>query len=264
MIVVDGLFDSSSETVRASIQVSGWTNGVHTLSVRGKDVAGNWGPVSTISFTVSGNAAANILLDGFETGDLLAWEPPVGAIAVAAEAAMQGDFGLMATLNGTAPAYLADKTPFGETSYQASFFFNPNTADTLAEAHDLFVGHSADGTRIFGIQFETGASGPEVRAWVRSGGVDTFTNWYHIASAAQQLAIEWKSGADATFGLSIDGSLQEALSGLDTAAYQLDEVWLGPSGGLVDGMSGSEYLDSFVSMREVSAQHKIYLPMISR
>ncbi len=262
MVAIDGVFDSTSETVLASIRVSGWTNGVHTLSVRAKDIAGNWGPTSVVSFTVSGNAANNILLDGFETGDLLAWEPVVGAVAPAAEAATQGDFGLVANLNGTAPAYVADRTPFGEQTYQASFDFNPNTADTQGQAHDLFVGHSADGTRLFGIEFETGTGGPEVRAWVRSAGVDTFTEWYHLSVAAQQLAIEWQSGGDTTFTLSIDGTVQESLAGLDTSAHQLDEVWLGPSGGLADGMSGAEYFDNFVSLRGVTALYRSYLPVI--
>jgi FtsP/CotA-like multicopper oxidase with cupredoxin domain len=264
LAAVDGLFDSSTEMVLATIGVGGWSNGPHLAWVRAGDAAGNWGPASSVPFNVTGNNANNVFMDGFETGAFAAWSRTVGAVSIVPEAAMEGALGMKALLSGSAPAYAVDTNPAAETSYRASFYFNPNDADTLGQAHDLFVGHSADGTRIFGIQFETGASGPEVRAWVRSGGVDTFTNWYPIANAAQQLAIEWKSGADATFGLSVDGALQEALSGLDTAAYQLEEVWLGPSGGLVDGMSGSEYLDSFVSMREASAQHKIYLPMISR
>jgi FtsP/CotA-like multicopper oxidase with cupredoxin domain len=260
----DLAFDSSNEVVRNSFRIAGWTNGQHTIYVRAKDAAGNWGPVTSVTFTVSGNSALNILLDGFETGDLAAWDPVVGNVAALPEAAMLGDFGLKATLNGTAPTYLVDQTPFGEKYYQASFYYSPNDAVTADQSHDIFVGHNAEGTRIFGLQFEQGASGPEVRAWVRSGGVDTYTNWYHINTAAQQLAIEWTSGADASFSLSIDGAVQETLGALDTAAYDLYEVWLGPSGGLADGMAGSEYYDAFVSMRAAQAQHVIYLPVIRR
>jgi len=52
----DGSFNSTSENVTASVNTSGWSNGRHTLFLRSKDAAGNWGAVSAIFLTVEGQA----------------------------------------------------------------------------------------------------------------------------------------------------------------------------------------------------------------
>jgi carboxypeptidase T len=53
MSASDGAFNASNENVTASINTSGWNLGRHTVYVRGRDAAGNWGPVSAIWITIS-------------------------------------------------------------------------------------------------------------------------------------------------------------------------------------------------------------------
>jgi FtsP/CotA-like multicopper oxidase with cupredoxin domain len=264
MTAADGSFNTVSEVAITTINVGGWANGSYNISMRGKDIAGNWGAVSVISLQVGGNRSGSILVDGFETGSLVGWKTAVGNVSVTEAAALEGAWGLAAQLNGTDAAYVVDQTPMDEADYYASFLFNPNDADTAGSSHNLLVGANADGTLIFGIQFETGANGPEVRGWVRSGGVDTFTNWVHVANAAQQIGLAWHSGADATFDLSINGQVVETLNGLDTTASRLEEVRLGPSGEMAAGMAGTEYFDSFTSARELAPSHIVFLPLIRR
>jgi hypothetical protein len=48
MAAVDGALDSAVETVEATVDTTGWADAQHTLFVRGRDAAGNWGPVSAI------------------------------------------------------------------------------------------------------------------------------------------------------------------------------------------------------------------------
>jgi len=43
MAATDGSFNSSTEAVTAFVNTSGLTQGRHTLFIRGKDQAGNWG-----------------------------------------------------------------------------------------------------------------------------------------------------------------------------------------------------------------------------
>ncbi len=261
MTAADGSFNSASEAIRATVDVSGWPNGNHVISVRARDAAGNWGPVTTTSLTVSGNTPAAIFNNGFETGDLTGWGQAVGAVAVTDAAALEGGFGLQATLSQN-PAYVVDQRPMAEASYRASFLFHPNGADTAGEQHDLFVGRSVDGTVLFGIAFERSVDGPEVRAWVRQGGVEASTGWNHVADAPNHLEIVWEAGADATFAFLLDGVEVETLTGLDTSAYRLEEVWLGPSGNLSAGMSGVEFFDSFQSVRSIT--YSVFLPMVMR
>lgn len=56
MSASDGTFNSTSETVTASVNTNGWSNGRHTLYLRSKDAANNWGAVSAIFLTVEGQA----------------------------------------------------------------------------------------------------------------------------------------------------------------------------------------------------------------
>lgn len=55
MSAVDSTFDSMLENLTATIDVSGWVDGVYTLFVRARDVAGNWSATASIELTVSGS-----------------------------------------------------------------------------------------------------------------------------------------------------------------------------------------------------------------
>jgi hypothetical protein len=49
----DGSFSSMTEAVRATVKVSGLSSGRHTIYVRGRDAAVNWGGASRLSFQIS-------------------------------------------------------------------------------------------------------------------------------------------------------------------------------------------------------------------
>jgi len=103
---------------------------------------------------------------------------------------------------------------------------------------------------IFRVQYRRTSGGLyQIRGAVLRSGGTTYTGWYTITNAAHAIEIVWQSASTASFGLYIDGSLKQTLSGLNTNAYRLDSVRLGPSAGLASGMSGTEYYDAFVSSR---------------
>ncbi len=52
----DGTFNSTTENITVSVNTTGWSNGRHTLYIRSKDAANNWGAVSAIFLTVEGQA----------------------------------------------------------------------------------------------------------------------------------------------------------------------------------------------------------------
>jgi len=60
MIASDGVFNSPTEVVTASIDVSGWAVGEHTLYVHGMDAAGNWGATESVVLEVT-EAPSNIM-----------------------------------------------------------------------------------------------------------------------------------------------------------------------------------------------------------
>ncbi|HJW91840.1 MAG TPA: multicopper oxidase domain-containing protein [Anaerolineales bacterium] len=89
MAAVDTAFDSSNESLTASIDVTTWTNGAYTLSVRAKDAAGNWSNIAVVILTVSdppppltgllyfstvGNVAVQGVAGPFDDADIYNWD----------------------------------------------------------------------------------------------------------------------------------------------------------------------------------------------
>ncbi|HEY7589436.1 MAG TPA: hypothetical protein VH723_00445 [Candidatus Limnocylindrales bacterium] len=60
LAATDLAFDEVTEAVSTTIDVSGLGVGTHTLTVRSRDAAGNWGPESTVDFAVSEAEAPDV------------------------------------------------------------------------------------------------------------------------------------------------------------------------------------------------------------
>ncbi|MFQ5399836.1 MAG: multicopper oxidase domain-containing protein [Anaerolineae bacterium] len=258
MTALDGSFNSSSEDVNAAVNVSGWTNGSHILSVRAQDAAGNWGDVYTTTVQVTGNIPGNILLDFFEGNALNSWNLASGAVNVGPQAALEGTLGMEVAVS-TTPAFVSDKTPSNESDYRATFLFDPNGTQTGGDAFDILVGYNWQGTSIFGISYENGPAGPEIQAWARAGGVYTSTMWTHIVDGPQEIQIAWESSDNGYLSLSVDHATQQTLTGLNTTAYRLEEVQLGATGNMTANMTGTLYFDAFMSFR--NPPYSIFLPV---
>jgi hypothetical protein len=145
-----------------------------------------------------------------------------------------------------------DTTPAAETSYHARFYLNPNGATLPAGSpHTIFAGLNAAAATAFSVQLQRTSGGQyQVRAAVARRSGTTNTSWYTITNAAYHwVEIGWQSGGSASFSLYLDSTTaRQTLTGLNTSAYTLDTVRLGPQGSL-GGAAGSEYLDSFASTR---------------
>jgi FtsP/CotA-like multicopper oxidase with cupredoxin domain len=240
----------------ATVNVSGLIAGDHTLFVRARDAAGNWSQTDNVIVTVE--TADAIFADSFET-DFSPWSALTGNVAVTTAAAMDGMYGMEVTIAGNTPGYVTDLSPVLEPSYHARFYFNPNGTLTGNTQQDIFVGQDANGTDIFKIQFRRRNQGGgtyqvqgEMLVTLPNGKTSMqATSWYVINNnAANWIEIAWSSSPNASFDLFINdiGTPQETLNG-DTSAYLLEEVWLGPSAGLVNNASGTMYFDAFESTR---------------
>jgi len=262
----DTSFDSNSEAVEGYLtNIGGWTNGDHTVSVRGKDAAGNWGPASTYIVSVTGNPLATILVDGFEQGNLDNWGLAVGNVAVGAR--LDGGLvGLQAKLDGGKSSYLIDRTPSGEASYRASFLMDASQVSSGAR-FDILVGKDANGIDIFGVEIETSAAGAEVRAWALQAGERQYSQWHHTGAGAQTVQLRWLSASKGLLELSINGKTAAFMQNLDTSASRLENVLLGASSYLSPTLSGSMYFDAFASYRDAlmpGGPFKLFLPTINK
>ncbi len=219
----------------ATIDVTTWAVGSYTLSVRARDAAGNWSTAASVALVVDDL----IFADGFETGNTTRWSSTTGAgvSVVNGAAAMQGSFGMAVVLSPGVQGFVTDNTPAALTSYNARFQFNPNAARTVNGVETIFTGQNAGGTTIFAIEYRrpNPGSNPQIRAAVLRQGGTTRTNWVNLVNASQVIDLVWESGTATSLRLYVKGVQRQVSNNLNTSAYQLETVNLGPSAGLVNG-----------------------------
>lgn len=262
----DGAFDSPNEVVTAVINASGWTNANHTISVRSKDAAGNWGPVVQTTLSVTGNAMNHVLLDSFESGNLMSvWNFATPNVYNSYGAALEGVRGARVMLREGLASYLVDRTPSAEASYRASFLLNTNGLATAGAGVDIFTGEDAEGNAIFGLEYARGVESAELRAWVISGGERSYTAWTRLADSAQKVEIAWHSGARSSFWFTVDDKPVTILRDVNTSAYRLETVKLGVNAGYAADIFGSLFFDAFESYRLLpeAPSFKVYMPSVS-
>ncbi len=263
-----GSFGQPTVGIYALIDVSGWNNGPHTISVRASDAIGNWSDIQSVTLIVSGNNPNNILADGFETGGLASWNATRGAANVTEAAALVDQFGLQAPIDVQNPAYVVDRTPSSERGYTVNFMFNPNDTVTADGSVDIFVGQNSYSSQVFAIRYENGASGPEIQAAVATSAGIVTTEWHHLTAGANKIEVRWLSGADKSFVLLVNDAVVQELNGLDTSSFLLEEVMLGSASGLKPGMSGIMYFDNFTSLRPIpepgDLPFRTFLPLVTK
>lgn len=256
MAAADGTFDSPSEGVTATIALNCWSQGLHTLSVRVKDGNNHWSATSSVTVDVNQQPNA-IFSDGFESGNLSAWNAVTGGtnLAVTTGSAMDGSYGMAVTLGGNSARYLTSTCPANEASFRAAFRFNPNgtvTGNNLGTGYAIVSGLNASGTSVLRVEYRrlnTGGGTYQVRLAVNRAGGTSTSAWVTISNLPHLIELRWASGASATASLTIDGATPIALSGLDTSANRIETVRLGPSAGLNNQALGTMYFDAFTSWR---------------
>jgi FtsP/CotA-like multicopper oxidase with cupredoxin domain len=235
----------------------GWAVGNHTVYLRAKDAAGNWSTASSVVVNVV--YPNDVFANGFESGNFAAWSATGGnaaRISVTSGAAQAGTYKMQAQITGGTSGYVQDNTPTADATYHARFYLNPNSLTynnngAATSARTIFLGQNAANQTVFQVQLRrTSPTGSfQVRAVVARSGGNTTTSWFTIPNNAYTaIEVDWTSAASASFRFYTAGVLRQTRSGLNTSAYLLDTVRLGPQGTL-NGINGTLYLDSFVSTR---------------
>ena len=202
-----------------------------------------------------------IFVDGFESGDLAAWDSSytqgAGSLAVTALAAQEGSFGLQVSVSiGPAFLFVEDHSPEVENHYNAAFRLDPNSL-TMAEgsAHTVFNLLSHGGTTgQLRLRYSAGSYQLRFDSFGDDGSIFHAPEfgWANISDAGTAVRLEWlaatEPGAnDGQMRLWIDDLVAGERRGIDNDQKVVERIRLGLTGGLDSGTSGSYFLDDFSS-----------------
>lgn len=206
-----------------------------------------------------------IFADGFESGDLSAWSEVVtdeDDLSVTAQAAMAGANGMQAQIDDITAIFVRDNTPDLETTYQASFTFDPNSvAMESGESFSFFLAYSPQGEiALSAVKLILGFDGENY--YLRAGVMDD-EGWYAyltppttVSDEPHTVAVEWQAASteganDGRFAFAIDGASIADYSDIDNDTNRIDFALLGTIGGIDAGTSGIAYFDDFSSSRVI-------------
>ncbi|MGI5238974.1 multicopper oxidase domain-containing protein [Dactylosporangium sp. CA-139066] len=214
---------TGATTAALAATVTGLANGAHTLRVRAKDAAGNWGSAVTVAVTV--NVSTLIFADGFDSGTANAWSSRVGPVAVARSAAMGNSYAL--TLTGSTPAYVVDQSPAAERAMHAQFTLAVGTFNTRGGTVDLYQLRNAAGQAVATVQYRrTNAGASQLRTGVLTSAGWQYSAWTGIGTGAITVKLDWTSAAAGGVALTVNGTRIGSITG-NTSGSTVESAALG-------------------------------------
>jgi hypothetical protein len=176
-----------------------------------------------------------------------------GDLFASAAAAMGGGYGLQADLDDSVAIYLRDDTPNQARSYQASFWFDPNSIGMSDRNHHFIFQGESDSGLIIRIAFMYLSGNYQVQVMVRDdNNLWRPAPWVIISDDPHHIELEWHAASaaganDGSVSLAVDGANQTVIGGLDNDSTLLDQAFLGAVTGIDLGTRGTYYFDEFVS-----------------
>jgi len=243
---------------------------------------GNWSSTYTVVLQVTRNNQNVILVETFEDPLFTQWDNVVGDVTLAQTAQIPaGNIfspaavyqGMNAALNGENPTYLQYNLP-GETNFQISFYFDPNSVDMGGGQHQIVTGLDHMKNLLFGIEVDEDAVLPNeyyIGAWVLTTAGIQYTPAFDLTDAPHKLTLTWNPSATEILVFTVDDSdfivdstaSTASISGVTASDGDLYQMWFGPS--VIEGANtqGVEYFDNINAIRQITDLF-IYLPLINR
>lgn len=210
---------------------------------------------------------ADLFSDGFESGDLSAWddsETDSGDLSAHADAALHGSYGAKLVIDDTNSIYVQDNTPSGESRYRLRFYIDINSL-SMGEGDEFRVftgqdeGWGGSPYTIDGLIINLKYTSSTYKIYV-SAANDSLTlnssSEYTVTDDVHYIETDWSASSapgedDGFISLYIDGALKETVSGVDNDSWGIDIALLGAQG-LDADTSGTLYLDDFASNNDGS------------
>ncbi len=218
----------------AQIDVSRWSSGVHTLSVRVRDMAGNWSPIKKLTVLINFRP---LFASGFENG-MKGWKAS-GKVKVTKAAALVGKRGLAVT-NGA----VTHVDHLAVSAYHASFKLDTNGSTTGGDAQVILAGNNGAAS-VFTLERKTDATGQYLRVTAHDGSTVKTGDWVLVSDDVHTIAVDWYASKTGEINVKLDGVALTSLTGIDTATQRVDRVSLGATG--TAKAAGTLYVDQYAS-----------------
>jgi FtsP/CotA-like multicopper oxidase with cupredoxin domain len=226
----------SGNAISGSIPPGTLAVGSHTLRVRASDAAGNWGPVVTVSVTVSAPANA-IFADSFATNNTSAWSQTVGTASAATGA-----------LVVSGQSYVVDNTPAAEGNFFAKFDLTVGSYNAGNAIVDIFQGRDAASNAVVNVQLRRQGNNNQVRLGVLRSNGWIYSGWTTVTGTVT-LHLTWHSVSVGTAAsLQIGNGTVQSLTG-NTSAYAIESAALGLVARTTNAPTGSATFDNYASTR---------------
>ncbi|MEN3305194.1 MAG: hypothetical protein V7603_1396 [Micromonosporaceae bacterium] len=222
----------SASTLSASIALSGFAAGSHTLWVRAKDPLGQWGAAVSVTVTVQPPNA--VFADTF-SGNTAAWSQTIGTASAASGA-------LVATGTG----YVVDNTPIGERSFHAKFDFTVGTYNARTATADIYQLRGTAGTAVLTVQVRRNGTATQFRLGLLRSTGWVYSAW--VTATGGTVRVDWLSATGGSATLKVGAVIVGTLTG-NTSASTVESVALGLVARTNTTPTGSATFDNYASTR---------------
>ena len=169
------------------------------------------------------------------------------------QAAIEGSYGLQATINDQNELSVTDDHPQNERAYNARFYLAPNSVEIPADGYfDLLEG-SGNAGAVFALRLgEVNDSYALQLILVDDNEALSESDWIPINDGPHEIEMEWlaASTSEATDGrmkLWVDDTFKTDISDQDNDTKRVDSIQWGVLSASSADISGAIYLDDFVS-----------------
>ncbi len=218
----DGVFNSPNEAFRGQVSTARWTPGVHRLSMRVRDAAGNWSAVVTRTVTVRFRP---VFSDGFESGGLRKWAKKHPSASVSADAALAGRYGLLIRSGGYVTRAIGARP-----SLRTSFMLDTNGSATGGDIQSILLGRTSTGATMFAVQRRTTAAGQAIRLVAYGGRSNLTGDWVALSDDPHTVRTAWFAGTNGEAAIWVDGREVNRLAGLRLAPRTVTNLAFGATG----------------------------------
>ncbi|MEM9293791.1 MAG: zinc metalloprotease [Acidobacteriota bacterium] len=201
-----------------------------------------------------------IFLDGWEDGDLAAWDEELtdgGDLAATMAASQEGDYSMGATINDLNRLYVTDNLAQGEDRYRARFYLDPNSFTTDANKRFKIMtlfSNDPDTYRLMTLTLRYDGSDYWLRAKAHRNPADgTWAKpaWVQLDDDWNLIELDWKRASTAAAS---DGYLRLWINNvpfdevtLANGERQANFVRFGVVGGVDANTAGTIYFDGYES-----------------